>query len=87
MSTEDQVAEVWRELLELDTVAVDEDFFALGGHSMLAVQVLYRLTELTGVELALEEFFELGTVAEVAAELDRLRDGAPAQEPVFEGEL
>lgn len=87
MSTEDQVAEVWRELLELDTVAVDEDFFALGGHSMLAVQVLYRLTEMTGVELALEEFFELGTVAEVAAELDRLRDETSALEPVFEGEL
>ena len=87
MSTEDQVAGVWRELLEVDTVAVDEDFFALGGHSMLAVQVLFRLTELTGVELALEEFFELGTVAEVAAELDRLRAEQPAAESVFEGEL
>jgi len=87
MSTEDQVAGVWRELLEVDTVAADEDFFALGGHSMLAVQVLFRLTELTGVELALEEFFELGTVAEVAAELDRLRAEQPAAEPVFEGEL
>ncbi|MEE1808166.1 MULTISPECIES: phosphopantetheine-binding protein [Streptomyces] len=87
MSTQDQVAAVWRELLEVDTVAVDEDFFELGGHSMLAVQVLYRLTELTGVELELEDFFELGTVAEVAAELDRLRAGRPAAEPVFEGEL
>src|SRR4051812_37027090 len=87
-STEEQVAAVWRELLQLDTVAFDEDFFELGGHSMLAVQVLYRLTELTGVELALEDFFELGTVAEVAAELDRLRvDGETAAEPVFEGEL
>ncbi|MGI5426012.1 phosphopantetheine-binding protein [Streptomyces sp. CA-179760] len=87
MSTEDQVAAVWRELLELDTVPVDEDFFALGGHSMLAVQVLHRLTELTGLELELEDFFELGTVAEVAAELDRLRAARPAAEPVFEGEL
>jgi acyl carrier protein len=87
MSTQDQVAEVWRELLELDTVAVDEDFFELGGHSMLAVQVLFRLAEQTGVELALEDFFELGTVAEVAAELDRLRAERPAAEPVFEGEL
>ena len=87
MSTQDQVAEVWRELLELDTVAVDEDFFELGGHSMLAVQVLFRLAEQTGVELALEDFFELGTVAEVAAELDRLRTEQPAAEPVFEGEL
>lgn len=87
MSTEDQVAAIWRELLELDTVAVDEDFFALGGHSMLAVQVIFRLTEETGVELALEDFFELGTITDVAAELDRLRADNPAREPVFEGEL
>ncbi|MFF7307736.1 phosphopantetheine-binding protein [Streptomyces sp. NPDC008137] len=87
MSTQDQVAAVWRELLELDTVPADEDFFALGGHSMLAVQVLHRLTELTGLELELEDFFKLGTVAEVAAELDRRRAARPAAEPVFEGEL
>jgi acyl carrier protein len=86
VSTQDQVAEVWRELLQLDTVALDRDFFDLGGHSMLAVQVLYRLTEVTGVELALENFFELGTVEEVAEELDRLRADHPA-EPVFAGEL
>ncbi|PRY44811.1 phosphopantetheine-binding protein [Umezawaea tangerina] len=87
-ATEEQVAEVWRDLLGLDAVAVDEDFFELGGHSMLAVQVIFRLAELTGVELELEDFFELGTVTEVAAELDRLRaDGRPAGEPVFEGEL
>ncbi|QES55687.1 hypothetical protein DEJ51_17160 [Streptomyces venezuelae] len=87
VSTQDQVAEVWRELLELDAVAVDQDFFELGGHSMLAVQVLYRLTEVTGVELALEDFFELGTIEEVAAELDRQRADRPAAELVFEGEL
>jgi acyl carrier protein len=86
-TTEEQVAAIWRELLELETVAHDEDFFELGGHSMLAVQVLYRLTEETGVELALEDFFELGTVTEVAAALDRLRAEQPVTEPVFEGEL
>ncbi|MGH3763337.1 phosphopantetheine-binding protein [Actinophytocola sp.] len=87
--TEELVAGVWRELLELDAVDVEEDFFELGGHSMLAVQVLFQLTEKTGVELQLEDFFELGTVADVAAELDRLRaEGASnAGEPVFEGEL
>ncbi|WP_175499852.1 MULTISPECIES: phosphopantetheine-binding protein [unclassified Streptomyces] len=87
MSTQEQVAEVWRELLDVESVAVDQDFFELGGHSMLAVQVLYRLTEVTGVELHLEDFFELGTVEEVAAELDRLRADRRTAEPVFEGEL
>lgn len=86
VSTQDLVASVWREALELETVAVDEDFFELGGHSMLAVQALYRLTELTGVELELADFFELGTIEEIAAELDRLMAARPA-EPVFEGEL
>lgn len=87
-ATEEEVAAVWRELLGLDAVALDEDFFELGGHSMLAVQVIFRLTELTGVELELEDFFELGTVTEVAAELDRLRgNDRSAAEPVFEGEL
>ncbi|MCX4762814.1 amino acid adenylation domain-containing protein [Streptomyces sp. NBC_01275] len=87
VSTQDQVAEVWRELLELDTVAVDQDFFAVGGDSLTAMQVVYRLTEETGVELALEDFFDLSTVEDVAAELDRLRAERPAAEPVFEGEL
>lgn len=88
--TEELVHGVWCELLEVGAVAVEEDFFELGGHSMMAVQVLFRLHEQTGVELALEEFFELGTVADVAAELDRLRaegTGDGGDEPVFEGEL
>ena len=86
--TEELVAQVWRELLEVDTVDVTEDFFELGGHSMLAVQVVYQLSDRTGVELALEAFFDLGTVAEVAAELDRVRAGGPAEpHEVYEGEL
>jgi acyl carrier protein len=76
--TEELVAQVWRELLELDTFDLDEDFFELGGHSMIAVQVVYELEERTGVPLELASFFDLATVPEVAAELDRLR----AQQPV-----
>lgn len=87
--TEEMVAEVWRELLELDTVDVTEDFFELGGHSMMAVQVVYQIEERTGVALDLAVFFDLGTVAEVGAELDRLRspDGSADEPLVEEGEL
>jgi acyl carrier protein len=83
------VAEVWCELLELDEVDVTENFFELGGHSLLAVQVVQQLAERTELPLELASFFDLGTVREVAAELDRLRsgDGAPAEVPVYEGEL
>lgn len=82
--SEKLVADVWCELLELDAVEVTDDFFAVGGHSMLAVQVVYQLGAQTGIELDLESFFDLATVEEVAAELDRLRSTA---DEVHEGEL
>lgn len=87
--TEALVAQVWRELLELGDFDLSEDFFALGGHSMLAVQVVYELQQRTGVPLELASFFDLATVPEVAAELDRIRAGDPgaAASLVEEGEL
>lgn len=85
--TEKLVAAVLCEALELDMVAIDADFFELGGHSMLAVHVVYRLAEETGVELELADFFDLGTVARVAEQLDRLRAGGADADGVVEGEL
>lgn len=83
--TEELVAEVWRDLLRLDAVDVTEDFFVVGGHSLVAVQVVHQLRERTGLPLELEEFFDLATVEDVAAALDHRR--AAGQETVLEGEL
>lgn len=87
--TEALVAQVWRELLELDDFDLAEDFFELGGHSMVAVQVVYELEQRTGIPLELASFFDLATVPEVAAELDRLRAEQPAVAAslIEEGEL
>ena len=87
--TEALVAAVWCDLLEVATVDVTEDFFELGGHSMLAVQVVYQLADRTGIPLELESFFDLATVEEVAAELDRLRslEHDPVEFGIYEGEL
>ena len=83
--TEELVAEVWRDLLRLDDLDVTEDFFAAGGHSMVAVQVVHQLRERTGLPLELEEFFDLATVEDLAAELDHRR--AEGRETMLEGEL
>ena len=87
--TEELVAQVWRELLELEDFDLAEDFFELGGHSMIAVQVVYELGQRTGIPLELASFFDLATVPEVAAELDRLRAEQPAAPALLteEGEL
>jgi hypothetical protein len=67
---EQKVAEVWREVLGVD-VGVHDDFLALGGHSLVAVQLLSRLCSIWDVDLPLRVLFDSRTVAGLAAIIDR----------------
>jgi aryl carrier-like protein len=70
-SVEEAVAAVWREVLALDAVSVDDNFFDLGGHSLRLVQVHRRLrAAFPERELAVVELFRYPTVASLAARLD-----------------
>jgi amino acid adenylation domain-containing protein len=81
---EEQVAEVWREVLGRPRVGAHDDFFALGGHSLLAMQVVTRLREAFGVEVPLQRLFEASTPAALAREVEAaLRAGTgPAPPPL-----
>ncbi|WP_409181026.1 amino acid adenylation domain-containing protein [Amycolatopsis sp. VS8301801F10] len=69
---EEAVAEVWRELLDLERVGVHDDFFAdLGGHSLLATRVVALLGERFPVELPVSVVFEASTVESLAAQVHR----------------
>ncbi|HVF48754.1 MAG TPA: amino acid adenylation domain-containing protein, partial [Pyrinomonadaceae bacterium] len=70
------LANIWCEVLGLGRVGVEEDFFELGGHSLLATQVVSRVRERFGVELALREMFERPTVAGLASIIE---DGMQAE--------
>ncbi len=72
-----QVAGTFAEVLCLDAVDPDEDFFELGGNSLLAVKVLVRLGERLGADLPIAAVFEARTAAELAGRL-RLQQGAAA---------
>jgi acyl carrier protein len=75
-STERQLAEIWQETLGIERVGVLESFFALGGHSMLAVMVVSRVRQAFGVELPVGVLFRAPTVAGLAQEIDRARESA-----------
>jgi amino acid adenylation domain-containing protein len=60
------------ELLDLDRVGVDENFFMLGGHSLLGAQLITRIGDSFGVEMSLRSLFDNPTVAGMAAEVERL---------------
>jgi hypothetical protein len=70
---EQLLAQIWSEVLGVAQVGVRENFFELGGHSLLATQVSSRIRKLWDVEVPLRKLFEQPTVAELAAELVRLR--------------
>ena len=69
----EQVLEtVVAELLDLDRVGVNENFFMLGGHSLLGAQLITRIGDCFGVEMSLRSLFDNPTVAGMAAEVERL---------------
>ena len=69
---EERVAAILAPLLGLQRVGVLDDFFMLGGHSMLGTQLIARLREIFSVQLALRTIFETPNVAGLSAEIERL---------------
>ncbi|WP_336084315.1 non-ribosomal peptide synthase/polyketide synthase [Nocardia sp. SSK8] len=67
--TETVVAEVFGEVLGVERVGADDDFFALGGNSLIATQVAARLGAALGVTVPLKTLFETSTVTALAARL------------------
>jgi yersiniabactin nonribosomal peptide synthetase len=70
-----RIAAVWEELLEVPVLDRGDDFFALGGDSLLAIRVLARLAKQDGISVGIRDFLDAPTVAALAA---IARAGAPA---------
>jgi amino acid adenylation domain-containing protein len=66
---EEALAEIWRQVLGVDRVGIDDDFFDLGGHSMLAVKMLAQVHDELGLELGLSAVFDHSTIRELAGSL------------------
>ncbi|HEV7515176.1 MAG TPA: condensation domain-containing protein, partial [Thermoanaerobaculia bacterium] len=67
---EEELAAVFREVLKVERLGVEDDFFALGGHSLLVTQVVARIRETFGVELPVRTVFENPSVAALAARVE-----------------
>lgn len=70
--TEKQLVAILVTLLETDRVSTEDNFFTLGGHSLLGTQFIARIRDAFGVEISLRFLFESPTIAATAREVDRL---------------
>jgi acyl carrier protein len=61
------VAEIWAEVLRVERVGVEDNFFDLGGHSLQVTQVIWRMRKAFQQELPIRWLFESPTVAQLAA--------------------
>ena len=71
-AVEEQVAAIWGQVLGLERVGVNDNFFDLGGHSLMATRVASRVREGFGVELPLSRLFDAPTVGGLAQALSEL---------------
>jgi amino acid adenylation domain-containing protein len=80
--SEINVAEIWRELLNRNCVGINDNFFDLGGHSLLVVQLQSRLRKKLNCQISLVELFQRTTVSAIASYLDAQKKQSKMLQPV-----
>ena len=78
-AAEKAIARIWRELLLVEQVGLDDSFFDLGGNSLLLVQAQSRLREAVGRTLPVVRLFQYPTVRALAAFLGESEPAAPSR--------
>jgi hypothetical protein len=81
--TERELARIWSEVLNVPRISVNDDFFDLGGHSILAGRVTSRVRTVFGIDLSFAEVFSAPTLERMAGVIrPRLQKPSPQTGPI-----
>jgi acyl carrier protein len=67
---EEQLVQIWSEILSLDRIGIHDNFFDLGGHSLAATRIVSQAIKQFQLEIPLHSLFQAPTVAEMAAVIE-----------------
>lgn len=70
---EEAVSRVWRAFLKVEQVQPTDDFFELGGQSLIAAQIIFKLSDIFDLDLHMAALFEYPTVAELASHIEQIQ--------------
>lgn len=71
-AVEERVSAILKTLLDLDRIGLDDNFFRIGGHSLLGAQVIAQIRDTFGIEFSLRDLFDKATIREISLEIERL---------------
>ena len=74
-ATEETLCRLWQEVLRRERVGIHDNFFRIGGHSLLAVQVTTRIRGALNADIPLRRMFEAPTIAQLAGLIDQAAHG------------
>jgi acyl carrier protein len=77
---EEAITEIWQEVLGVERVGMHDNFFDLGGHSMLMIRVHNKLRERLKFEVSMVELFEYPSINSLAEHLSQQKNITPIQE-------
>jgi len=80
---EEQMAEIWAEVLKCERVGVHDNFFELGGHSLLATRMIYAINQRMGAQLSLSNLFKTPVLMDLAAQVQAGRSNDAQIVPAF----
>jgi len=79
---EERLQQIWKEILLLERVAINDNFFDIGGHSLSAVQMMYKIETTFGVHLPLSILFHESTIEQIAKHIQK-KEEAVQYSPVI----
>jgi amino acid adenylation domain-containing protein len=78
-----QLADIWKDLLQTHPIGIHDNFFEMGGHSLLAIRLVNRIEQAMGKKLALSTLFAGPTIEQIASTLQQDVQGEETRVPLL----